>query len=618
MQTEHILVSPVIFLTAAVIAVPLFNRFGLGSILGYLTAGAAIGPWGLGLISEAAGEVMHIAELGVVMLLFLIGLELKPSRLWVMRRSIFGLGTIQVFGTAFVLCIVFLLLGQSLMTSYIAGSVLSLSSTALVIQLLSERGELSSRYGRAGFSILLFQDLAVIPFLAALSIIASTTLGAEQIAPQIIAGLAAVFGVIFLGRYAVNPLFYLIARSKSDEIFTAAALLIVLGVSALMQWAGLSMGLGAFLAGVLLAESEYRPQIQADIMPFRGLLLGLFFVTVGMTIDFGLLVEDFLYVLMLVPILISVKTILLTIIARASGHSPKDSFKLGLTMSQGGEFGFVLFSAAVASGLMASEYASLLIVVIAISMGLTPLILLIFDRTIGAHEDELHHEGIERIEDIKSAEHPKVILLGFGRVGQIAGKILLQEDIDFVALDYDPGQIELARKMGYKVYFGDAARTEVMLAAGAQDAEILIVAVDNPDTSLRIIQAVSRRFPHLKILARARNREHAQSLMGVDIHYAMRETLECGLSLGKQTLETLGISPEEAHSATELFREEDEKLLRQSLAEIDKSSTQSTTPAQAAAVNSSTKPPTNGEGAADEKAEKQTRNSFWSLIKIGS
>lgn len=617
MHHDNFLVSAVIFLISAVIAVPLFKRFGLGSVLGYLTAGVVIGPWGLKLVTSEAADVMHVAELGVVMLLFLIGLELKPSRLWVMRRSVFGLGAIQVGVSAILLGGAFYLLGIGLSASIVAACALALSSTALVLQVLSERNELSSRLGRAGFSILLFQDLAVIPLLAAMSMVASASMGeAQNLDWSLVTPVAAVIGVIIVGRFAVDPLFKLIAISRSDEIFTAAALLIVLGVSALMNWAGLSMGLGAFLAGVLLAESEYRPQIQADIMPFRGLLLGLFFVAVGMSIDFGLLAQNAAFVAMVIPLVMGLKTVVIMGVARAFGNTPRDCLKLGLTLAQGGEFGFVLFSVAAGSDLIASETASLFVVVIAGSMALTPLILRIFDMLVKPEEAAVVTVDEEaELASLDEEQHPKVILLGFGRVGQIAGKLLLRENINFVALDYSPAQIELARKFGYKVYFGDASRTDVMLAAGAEEAEVLIVAVDNPQVSSRIIDTVRRRFPHLKILARARNREHARTLINNKVHYAMRETLECGLSLGKQTLVMLGKSPEDAHAIAEDFRHEDEKMLRESMemfTEITPEQvtdpTTPLTPAQAEAANR----------RVSEKVSRKITVNFLSILRPGS
>ncbi len=568
MHSESFLLNPVIFLAAAVVAVPLFKRFGLGSILGYLTAGALIGPWGLNLIHQESEQLMHVAELGVVMLLFMIGLELRPARLWVMRRSIFGLGAAQVLVSGIALTLLAVLANLTPVAALIAGFGLALSSTAFALQLLSERNEVSTHVGRSSFAVLLFQDLAVIPFLALIAVFAVDASGESSgwVWP-LVQVVVAIAGVILVGRYLMRPIFRIIALSDSNEIFTAAGLLIVLGVALLMQYVGLSMALGAFLAGVLLADSEYRHQLEADIEPFRGILLGLFFLAVGMSIDFDLVLNQLGTILLAVVLLISVKIFTIWAVARFFGQSNHDALKLALTLSQGGEFAFVIFSAASVAGLLSPELASPLVAIATLSMVCTPILLAIFDRfPVKADLNQLAAFDSSALEHVEKA---KVILIGFGRVGQVAGRILLKQQVPFVALDADPLQIELAKKYGYEVYYGDATRLDVLIAAGIADAEVVIISAGEPAISKKIVEMIQRNYPKVKILARARNRQHARTLIqDSGVHYALRETLECGISLGKETLVALGWEAETARTSVEEFRDEDnQRLLDPSLIE---------------------------------------------------
>ena len=547
----------VVFLVAAVIAVPLFRRAGLGAVLGYLAAGIVIGPGLLGLIEDVEG-VRHLAELGVVLLLFVIGLELQPSRLWALRRPVFGLGSAQLLASGLLLGGAAFAFGLPPVAAAIVGLALSLSSTALALQMLAEKKQLASQHGRAAFAILLFQDLAAIPLLAVLPLLGNLNSGAAGWD-----GLAAlqavliVVAVVGLGRLLLKPCLRAVALADSHEAFIAAALLVVIGTALLMQLAGLSMALGAFLAGVLLADSEYRHELEADIEPFKGLLLGLFFMAVGMSIDLGLVLRQPLALLGLAAGLIAAKALVLYALARLTRHAHGTAVQLALYVSQGGEFAFVLFGVALASGLLAPPLGNLLVAVVAVSMALTPLLVPLNERwfKLGARPAEARP-----FDPIEPREH-RVIIAGFGRFGQIVARLLRTKKIPFTALEASFEQVDFVRKYGNKIYFGDASRLDLLRAAQADRAEIFVLAIDDIEASVKTAQMVRKHFPHLKIYARARNRLHAYRLMDVGVDRLIRETLLSSLELAGDVLVGLGYPRSEAEQAVRLFRSHDEALL---------------------------------------------------------
>ena len=556
-----LLAEAAIFLSAAVVTVPIFRRLRLGAVLGYLAAGVIIGPWALRLVTDV-DNILHFAELGVVLLLFVIGLELQPSRLWVLRKAVFGLGGAQVAVTGAALAAVGLALGQSWQSALVMGLGLAMSSTAFVLQVLAERKQLTTRHGRSAFAILLFQDLTVIPLLALIPLLASAPAMPQSGNPWLAAGqaVAVIIAVILGGRLLLRPVLRTIADSGIQEIFTAAALLVVIGVSLLMVGVGLSMSLGAFLAGVLLADSEYRHELEANIEPFKGLLLGLFFISVGMAADIGQVLERPLLVLAGVVGLMGVKAAILYALGRLSGQSADSSRALAAALCQGGEFAFVLFALAESSHVMDRGAVDLLVVVVTLSMAATPLALAASDligRRLRSREPAQPYDAI----DLEG--EPPVIIAGFGRVGQIVGRILLARGIKITALDKDPAQVESVRKFGSKVYYGDASRLELLQAAGAQTAKVFLLAVDDIEKSLLIAETLRKHFPHLKIHARARNRFHAYRLMDSGVDYIIRETLLSSLQLAEEVLKALGTPAWEAKEIAERFRFYDARLLEQ-------------------------------------------------------
>lgn len=556
-----LLAEAAIFLTAAVIAVPLFRRLKLGAVLGYLAAGIAVGPWGLGLVAEV-DNVMHFAELGVVLLLFVIGLELQPSRLWVLRRSVFGLGSAQVAATAALIAAAALALGISWQAACVIGFGLAMSSTAFVLQVLAERNQLTARFGRSSFAILLFQDLAVIPLLAIIPLLgpagSATRTGGNALLSGVIA-LAVIGAVIVGGRLLLRPVLQVIARTRIQEIFTAAALLVVIGVALLMSGIGLSMSLGAFLAGVLLADSEFRHELEANIEPFKGLLLGLFFISVGMSVDLGLIASRPALVIAGVVGLMLIKALVLYAVGRAANHDAGSARSLAATLAQGGEFAFVLFNLAAANGVMERELVGLLVVVVSLSMAATPLAMALND----ALARRLHRTTTApAFDDIQANEDSSVIIAGFGRVGQIVARILLVRRIGFTALDISAEQVETVRKFGRKVYFGDASRVELLSAARADRARLFVLAIDDVEASIRTAETVRRHFPELRILARARNRFHAYRLMDLGVELIERETLQSSLQLARGVLEQLGVPAWEAERTIERFRMHDAQTLQ--------------------------------------------------------
>jgi len=556
-----LLAESAIFLAAAVVAVPLTRRAKLGAVLGYLAAGVIIGPWGLRLVTEV-DNILHFAELGVVLLLFVIGLELQPSRLWVLRKSVFGLGGAQVLATGLVLGTAGLALGLSWRSALVTGLALAMSSTAFVLQVLAERDQLPTRHGRTAFAILLFQDLSVIPLLALVPLLGTggAHRGDPWGDPWLSAGLALVVivAVVAGGRLLLRPVLQLIAQSRIQEIFTAAALLVVIGVSLLMSGVGLSMSLGAFLAGVLLADSEYRHELEASIQPFKGLLLGLFFISVGMSVDLGVIASRPVLIAGGVLGLMVLKAAVLWVLARAAGQSDESARNLAAALCQGGEFAFVLFNLAAGHAVMERALADVLVVVVSLSMAVTPLALAANDllsRRLARPKPEQPFDAIEE-------EAPAVIIAGFGRVGQIVGRILRLKRIAFTALDASPEQVETVRRFGNKVYYGDASRLDLLIAAGAERARLFVLAIDDVEASIRTAQTVRRHFPGLAVYARARNRFHAHRLMDLGVALIERETLRGSLDLARQVLEAVGMAGREAQQLVARFQAHDEQTLR--------------------------------------------------------
>jgi glutathione-regulated potassium-efflux system ancillary protein KefC len=553
----------VIFLVATVVMVPLFKRLALGSVLGYLAAGVVIGPYGIGLVSDVE-SILHFAELGVVLFLFVIGLELQPSRLWELRRVVFGLGTTQMVATTVVVGAVALALGVGAPVALVAGVGLSCSSTAFALQLLAEKNQLTRDYGQASFGILLFQDLAVIPMLAIMPLLGGGGTDAAANAPIWLsaAKIVGVLAVVFLGgRYVVRPIFRTIANLHSQELMTAAALLIVVGTALLVSAVGLSMSLGAFLAGVLLAGSEYKHELETDIEPFKGLLLGLFFIAVGMSANVGLLSSRPLLVIALVVGLTAVKLAVLFGIGRRALGASEPALSLGVVLSQGGEFAFVLFNLAVAQSVMDAALADLLIVVVTLSMALTPLLYLIHERLV---RPRFATRVAARAFDVPEDDQAPVIIAGFGRVGQVVGRVLRARRIRFTALDISPEHIDFIRRFGNKVFYGDAGRLDLLRSAGAGRAKIFVLAVDTPEASLKIGAEILEHFPNLTIYARARNRQHAYRLLDLGIHHVYRETIASSVELTEGVLEGLGMPQEVADETVRRFRELDERMLLES------------------------------------------------------
>jgi len=547
-----------IFLAAAVVTVPLFRRFRLGAVLGYLAAGVIIGPWCLKFVTEVE-NILHFAELGVVLLLFVIGLELQPSRLWVLRRSVFGLGACQVLITGAVLGAIALAIGMTVQSAVVVGLGLAMSSTAFVLQILSEKGQLTARHGRSSFAILLFQDLAVIPLLALIPLLGSGDMDFTGRSTWLAAltAIGVIVAVVVGGRYLLRPILHAIAASGIREIFTAAALLVVIGISLLMTSVGLSMSLGAFLAGVLLADSEFRHELEADIEPFKGLLLGLFFISVGMSADLGLIVSHPFAIVGATAALMAVKAAILLGIGRLSGHSWGSSRGLAVALCQGGEFAFVLFGLAADNGIMGRTLTDSLVIVVTLSMALTPLAFVLNDVVIARW---MRKPVEEKFDEIDAGEN-RVIIAGFGRVGQIVGRLLRAKRIPFTALDKSAEQIESVRRFGNRAYYGDASRLDMLLAAKADKAEILVLAIDDVESSLRTAETAKKHFPNLRIYARARNRFHAYRLMDIGVDYLIRETYVSSLELTQQVLRGLDSTEWEAQDAVATFRRHDEQFL---------------------------------------------------------
>ena len=542
-----------IFLGAAVVVVPLTKRAGFGSVLGYMLAGVIVGPWALDLVDDER-KILHFAEFGVVLLLFVIGLELQPRRLWTMRRAVFGLGGGQFALTVAALAGLALMFGLPLEAALVAGLALSLSSTAFALQALAERNELTTRHGRLSFSVLLFQDLAVIPILALLPLLEPASGGAGDGIPWLdIAKAVGMIALVILGgRYLLRYVLRLTARFGTHEVFTATALLTVVGVALLMELAGLSMALGAFLAGVLLADSEYRHELEADIEPFKGLLLGLFFMAVGMTVDIGLVIETPLTVLGLALGLMLAKMLCLAAIARIDTANWRTIRGTAVALSQGGEFAFVILALGASSSLMEGRTSDMLIVAVTLSMAATPLAFKAGDWLNARLEREPEPEYERHIE-----EENRVIIAGFGRVGQIVGRILRLRRIGFTALETSAEQVDFVRRFGNKVYYGDASRVELLRAARADKAVLFVLAIEDVERSLATARAVRKHFPRLTIFARARNRRHAYALMDLGIDHIVRDTFHSSLELAQGVMMELGLGDFESRQTVETFRDHD-------------------------------------------------------------
>ena len=548
-----------VFLLAAVVAVPLFKRFGLGAVLGYLAAGVMLGPDGVRVVRDA-GPVLAASEIGVVLMLFVIGLELSLPRLKLMRKSVFGVGGLQVAISGALLGGLAMFRGLSWEAAVVVGLGLAFSSTAVSLQLLSERKKLNTEFGHLAFAILLFQDLAAIPLIAAIPLLGHVaSSAAEPIWFMVLKAVGAIAVVIFGGRYLLRWLFRAAARIEVPEMLTATALLAVLGAAWVMQMAGMSMGLGAFLAGVLLADSEFRHEIEAQIEPFKGLLLGLFFMAVGMSIDLDRVVAEPVLIVAGVAVLLVVKFAILFAVGQYPGRLDRaGALRLGSVMALGGEFAFVIFTEADRTGLIDVALHDRLVAIVGLSMALTPLLMIVVGRLIALRAAA--RPKPEPVYDAIPDEHAAVIIAGFGRFGQIVARLLLAQRIPFVALETDSQQVEFMRRFGNTVYYGDPARPELLRAAGAGHARIFINAIDNTEANLRATRVVRRLYPDLKIFARAHDRRHAWQLMDLGVE-VFRETFASGLEMGREVLVALGVPREVAVERARRFREHDERML---------------------------------------------------------
>jgi glutathione-regulated potassium-efflux system ancillary protein KefC len=544
-----------LLLLAAVIVVPLAARFGLGAVLGYLLTGVIVGPWGFAVIGEVE-QVMHVAEFGVILLLFVIGLELRPSRMWALRRTIFGFGSAQVLVCSALLAGFSLLTGLPPVAAVVAGLVLALSSTAFALQLIAERGEMTARWGRAAFGALLFQDLAVVPLLALLPLLGTQSGGEPASWSGVLLSIAVLAAVVLGGRYVLRQVLRVAALSHVREMLTATALLVAFGTAFLLEAAGLSMALGAFIAGVLLADSEFRHQLEADIEPFKGLLLGLFFISVGMSLNLGLLGSEASSVALLVVGIVGIKLLALFALGRWYGLQNREAAKLGIALSQGGEFAFVLFGLALAVGVMTAAQVDLHVVAVSLSMVVTPLLFIAYDK-LGTREVE-----VPAYDDIADDE-PPVIIVGFGRFGQVVARMLAAMKIRFTALDASHQQVDFVRKYGNEIYYGDGSRIDLLEAAGAQRAKILVLAIDQVEPSVAAAALIREQFPHLKMFARARNRQHAYQLMDLGVQVIRRETFLSAADMGREVLQALGVDGRAAHALTARFVEHDERRLHE-------------------------------------------------------
>ncbi|MGK3125474.1 glutathione-regulated potassium-efflux system protein KefB [Candidatus Pantoea formicae] len=558
MEGQTLLTAGVIYLVAAVLIVPIAARLGIGAVLGYLLAGIAIGPWGLGFISDV-DEILHFSELGVVFLMFIIGLELNPAKLWALRRSIFGVGAAQVLVSAAILGVLLWLTDFSWQAAVIGGIGLAMSSTAMALQLMRDKGMNRSEAGQLGFSVLLFQDLAVIPALALVPLLAGGDSGHVdwlKVGMKVLA----FAGMLVGGRYLLRPIFRFIAASGVREVFTAASLLLVLGSALFMDALGLSMALGTFIAGILLAESEYRHELEVAIEPFKGLLLGLFFISVGMALNLGVLYTHIVEIVLGVVILVAVKTLVLYVLGRIYGLRSSERLQFAGVLSQGGEFAFVLFSAASSAKLFSGDQLPLLLVTVTLSMMTTPLLMQGVDKILARRFNEPDDNSEKPfVED----DQPQVIVVGFGRFGQVVGRLLMANNKRITVLERDISAVSLMRKYGYKVYYGDATELELLRAAGAENAQSIVITCNDPEDSMSIVHLCQQHFPQLEILARARGRVEAHELLQAGVTLFSRETFSSALELGRKTLISLGMHPHQAQRAQQHFRRLDMRMLRE-------------------------------------------------------
>jgi monovalent cation:proton antiporter-2 (CPA2) family protein len=555
----HLLEVAAIFLLTAVLLVPLFRRLGLGAVLGYLAAGMLIGPWGLRLAGEV-DATMEFAEFGVVLLLFIIGLELEPRRLWVLRHSVFGLGGAQVAATGLALGTAALYFGFDWRAALVIGLGLAMSSTAMILTALSERGQLSARHGRLAFAVLLFQDLSVIPLLALLPLLSDFGAEISASAGGLAAakGLAVIVAVIAASRLVIRPVLKAVARWGGQDVFTAAALLMVVGASLAMTWIGLSMSLGAFLAGVLLADSEFRHELEADIEPFKGLLLGLFFMSVGMSANLGVLAREPGTVFGLAAAIVAAKFALVFAIARIGGNERGPSWRLALALAQGGEFAFLLFAMAAQLGVLGAETSQVLVLAVTVSMLLAPIIFAIQDRII----DPWLAQRSEPEFDVIDGPASPVIIAGYGRIGQVVSRVLRMMGIPFTALESSFQQVDFVRRFGGKVYYGDASRLELLQAAKTGEAKLFVLAIDDVDASVKTAALVRRHFPKLPIIARARNRTHYFKLRNLGVRNIFREAFPASVDMARLALLTLGKGPAVTERAIAFFKRHDEEQLQ--------------------------------------------------------
>lgn len=543
----------VVLLGSGVAAVPLFRRLGLGSVLGYFAAGLLVGPSVLGIFTDPEA-ILHISELGVVMFLFLIGIELRPRKLWAMRKDIFGVGLAQVLVCMALLTGVGIALGLVPVVAFVAGTGFVLSSTAVIMSVLAERGEIASPQGQQGVGILLLEDLAIVPLLALVAYLGAGA-GGEQGFTGVLIGLGAIALLIATGRWLLDPFFALLARARANEVLTAGALLVVLGSALLMERSGLSMAMGAFLAGVLLSGSSYRHQIEADVEPFKGLLMGLFFLAVGMSLDLAVVAREWRLIAGLLAAYVVVKSLGVFGVARLFGSTGRQAFARTVMFAQGGEFAFVLYAAALSGGVISAQQSAIFATVIILSMALTPLVMLIADRWLG--QGAVSMEGVEAVNGLKG----DVLLIGFGRFGQIASQLLLARGAKVALIDNDPGRIRDAERFGFKVYFGDGARLDILKASGAADAEVIMVCIDDPEAALRIATLATEEFPNARVLVRAYDRGHAISLRQIGVDGELRETFESAIRFGGMGLAALGLSNLQIEEITADIRSRDEERL---------------------------------------------------------
>lgn len=550
-------------LGAGVMAVPLFKRLGLGAVLGYLAAGVAIGPFGLRLFTEPS-TILHVAELGVVMFLFIIGLEMQPSRLWGLRRQIFGLGVLQVGASGALLTGVGILLGLSPVAAFIGAMGFTLTSTAVVVQVLNERGEISTPPGQRAVSILLLEDLAIVPLLAFVAFLSPVmpVVSEGSRLEHIAIAVFAVVALVAAGKWLLNPFFQLLARAEAREVMTAAALLVVLGAAVLLDVGGLSMAMGAFLAGVLLSESTFRHQLEADIEPFRGILLGLFFIAVGMSLDLALVVAEWRLILLSVLALMTAKGIAIYLVARLTRTERKEASFRAVLFAQGGEFAFVLYAAAASAGVIDARINATLTATVILSMALTPVLILALDAMRRGADDAQSFDGVEIADGLEGT----ALIIGFGRFGQVASQHLLARGMEVSAIEKDTDMIRAAADFGFKVYYGDGTRLDVLRTSGAGTAKVVMVCVDEPETANRIVEIIKSEFPLARLFVRAYDRTHTLHLIREGVDYQIRETLESAMVFGEEVLKALGVPPEEAAEITADNRRRDAERLELQLA----------------------------------------------------